>query len=181
MSKSQQHRPRKSGKGRGRKVTFGYFQKSDAVRIGLQLEKAGIPCRVGLDRDFARVHHAATDFHPALRRARSHRDVTVGYFVRVPAEYEGIVRRRLAEEGIEPDRPDGEEPVHGAPPDFDADPRWCPHCRVELPPKTKSCPECATPTVDILQKSARRDSGPAWWVVVLILALLLAVAAARLF
>ena len=181
MAHARKRARRGGGKGRPRRVTFGYFEKEEAVRIGRGLQGAGIPCRVGLDREFARRHRSATAFNPALHRARSHRDVTMGYFVRVPAAYEGITRKRLAEAGVSPETTDGEGVVPGKAPEFDADPRWCPHCLEEMPPQSETCSECGRPTVDILQRAARRQKGLPLWMVLLVLAVLLAVAAARLF
>lgn len=135
---------------------FGYYPKQDAQRLVVWLREQGLHAQVGLDRDFAAQNHGATAISNRLRRRVSNGAAVSGYYALVPVtEAERALYLIQGSRWARVEQPDeGEEP------DFDADPRWCPACKAERPPKSERCLQCGGETVDILRKGRAEGKPP---------------------
>ncbi len=182
---TQRKIPRRHNSKENAEVSFGYYAKDSAVRIAAKLQAEGVACRVLLNRKFAHRHRSATAVSPALRRGLSYRDIKMGYTLRVAAKDDALARAAIRSAGLEVmltgrgsgARVAGDVEV----PDFDADPRWCPQCEKEVAPKTDTCPECGTATVNILQRKSLGGGSKSVWAIALLLVVLVALGMARLF
>ncbi len=184
----------RSGKGRRRggersrsgDVIFGYYSKEEAERLFRLLERAEVPGVLGFDRELSRQHRKAASINPVIRRARSFRDVKMGYYVSVDRAHRDRALAAVEGTGF---RLAGDVRAEGAQegggldgrPDFDADPRYCPACDAEVPPRRRRCPTCGGETVDILRRGKTSGSPRLpWWVLVLLGVLVATVVALRL-
>lgn len=138
-------------------VDYGFYSRAEAEGLDRLLTAAGIPCRVGFDKDLSKLHAAATAVNPSLRRRSTFRDVKSGYFVHI-------------DEG---DAPRAETVVRGTSfrltrTNDDADaPLVCAGCDRPLPADTTICPTCNALEADSSPPSAPSRRRWALWVAVL--------------
>ncbi len=159
---------------------FGFHPKPDAMRLLEFVEEGGIRGTLALDREFAALHKASTGINPAMRRRSTFKDVKSGWYVEVAPEDAERTAALLAGTEFDPAFAFAPEGDAVGEPEFFADPRWCPACKAETPPRIERCPTCGGGTVDILHKGKGAEDPRSFWALMAVGLVVAALAVARL-